>query len=338
MTTANISGGSLLHSAAAGNMEKLAHMLIKQGFDINKKDNLGRTPLCIAEQLGSKETAQYLRLNGAVSKCEEPIVLSKAGSGINNILDSKLEITYTGNCGFMIQSGNTKVLIDAIQRDSYYTPTPTSAFEKMVLGQTPFNDIDFLLITHSDLDHYHPEMVLEFLVANPKTKLFTSAKTNQLIKDSNPALYSKIIGQLIVPNVKIGENKEYGFNTFSMKVMGTDHGGNYLNLCFLLKFEDMSVVHLGDFYAHSNLSHFESFDLENENIDIAMSACMFDIPSFKTIISEHIKPQYNIVMHLHKNDILGIERRLNENQAYSNTLLFKEPLQKMSFEKSAEVK
>ena len=57
---------TVLHYAAQRNNMDLVPWLVKQGFDVNAKNNDGKTALNLAEEVGYPKMVQWLKEHGAV--------------------------------------------------------------------------------------------------------------------------------------------------------------------------------------------------------------------------------------------------------------------------------
>ncbi len=80
-----------------------------------------------------------------------------------------MEILYIANDGFLIKSGNKKILIDALFGgfESDWCVSPSGKIiNKMETSTEPFDQIDVILISHAHVDHFNKEIVLRHLVSN----------------------------------------------------------------------------------------------------------------------------------------------------------------------------
>ncbi len=80
-------GRSLLHVAIENSQMDMTNFLFSVGCDLNIKENIGLTPLCIAVTKANFEVAKYLLDNGADCKCSTPSAYDMASKfGQNEIL------------------------------------------------------------------------------------------------------------------------------------------------------------------------------------------------------------------------------------------------------------
>src|SRR5687768_8569886 len=98
----------------------------------------------------------------------KPIAV-KSGTGIT--------VRYIANEGVLIASAGKQILIDGLHREygpAYLFPPPEM---QAVLenARAPYDKIDFLLVSHIHLDHFHPQSIGLYLKNNSKT-IFVSSE------------------------------------------------------------------------------------------------------------------------------------------------------------------
>jgi L-ascorbate metabolism protein UlaG (beta-lactamase superfamily) len=78
------------------------------------------------------------------------------------------------NEGFMVVSGETKVVFDPLFRNGYghYQLLPKSMEEALFAGVPPFDGIDAVFVSHYHGDHFSPEDILRLLKAQPGIRLY----------------------------------------------------------------------------------------------------------------------------------------------------------------------
>jgi L-ascorbate metabolism protein UlaG (beta-lactamase superfamily) len=91
---------------------------------------------------------------------------------------AEVQITYLANEGVMLAAGGTKVLVDAVFRDSLgdYVRHDSVTQENLETGKTPYDGVSLALATHFHLDHWDAGAISRFLRLNPKS-LFASTPT-----------------------------------------------------------------------------------------------------------------------------------------------------------------
>jgi hypothetical protein len=76
------------------------------------------------------------------------------------LLPQEVEITYSNNAGFLITDADHKILIDAHYKGNACTPSmPTRILKQIVAGESPFDGIDLILVTHNHTSHFDAELV-----------------------------------------------------------------------------------------------------------------------------------------------------------------------------------
>jgi L-ascorbate 6-phosphate lactonase len=74
-----------------------------------------------------------------------------------------MKYTFLGQAGFLIESGDVKIIVDPYLSDSVFKVNPKN-YRRAPIDESYFDvDPDFLLITHNHLDHYDPESAPVFL-------------------------------------------------------------------------------------------------------------------------------------------------------------------------------
>ncbi|MCP4724494.1 MAG: hypothetical protein GY863_05645 [bacterium] len=335
--TNNKTGGTLLHSAAAGGLTELVSNLLDSGFHIDSVDELNRTPLHIAEDRGNSDTEELLKERGAADIPRKTFSLDDRDKAANRsnaeyLKTEQVEVSYIANSGFLVKCGDKKILIDAMHRYFYYMPTPSASLAKMNNSQPPFDNIDVLLITHPDADHFDPAMILTFLSLNPDTKMIGSTLTCDKLREYGEEQYEKIKSQIIEADLDFGSSADFSVSGIGIKALGLDHGGNYLNLGFVIDLDETKLIHLGDMSPAASMKYFENFQLREENIDIAFSSYAFGFDTgYQKILSDYIHPKYNIAMHIQSDLVERVEREFKDK--FPNTIVFRETMQKVIFRK-----
>ena len=229
----------------------------------------------------------------------------------------RLDVTYIANSGFMLSSGTTHVLIDALYLDADIWETPSKKIQKdMVKGAPPFKNISHMLVSHYHADHFDATLVSRFLVNNPKATLITNQQTDSVLQK----IY-KMDPQLNRPEqIKITDAPLFGAETYEsgqLKVtsLAQRHMGledyKVESLGFLIELGGKKILHIGD--ADYTDENFAGFNLENEHIDIAFVHYWFLLDcEGRRILETYIKPDKIVLMHVPYDELRRNYQRIKE--------------------------
>lgn len=99
-------------------------------------------------------------------------------------LAQDVTIRFIANEGVHISDGETGVLIDALNWNSYdgrYALPSNEARTAMIAGEAPYDDVTALLFTHIHGDHADPDGAAQFLVAQDETIVAASPQVTDAI-------------------------------------------------------------------------------------------------------------------------------------------------------------
>lgn len=240
-----------------------------------------------------------------------------------------LGVTYLANEGFLLETGEQKVLVDALfgKEDLSFCEVPSAdLLKQMVNAEPPFNDVDMVLVTHDHRDHFDPDLVMEYMRHN-RGCLFVGpdAAVKRLAeRDGYDAVKERV--RATTPN--LGQGKRVAASGVEVTVMRLQHTVYYEpssagtpvnrhkdveNLGFLIRMGDWSLLHTGD----SNMedpAEYRAYRLTDRKIDVAFLGSLFWKPLHARIelVNEEIQPDRIILMHYRKNqrdDARRMEKR-----------------------------
>jgi len=216
-------------------------------------------------------------------------------------IQAQVKITYIANEGVLIQSGDQKVIIDALfdkYYDDYLHPSE-DLLETMIAGEAPYNNVNLLLSTHVHRDHFAPTVTGRFLKGHPETRLISSAQLAKSLADDY-AEGASITAQTegIVRDEAIHERTVEGIkvHAFFIYHAGGSRTRSIENMGYIVELGGLRILHLGD--SDMNPERFAALDLKSLNIDIAMVPYwyMADETGVK-IINESIQPKHLLGIH-----------------------------------------
>ncbi|TFH39665.1 MAG: MBL fold metallo-hydrolase, partial [ANME-2 cluster archaeon] len=153
----------------------------------------------------------------------------------------KVDVTYVGNAGFLINIGDKKILIDALFKgfaDNYNLPEHIQ--EKLKLAQAPFDDVDLIIVTHAHGDHVDPSIVAEHMKNNPKAIFASTKQLVDHLKDST----ERSIG--FNPTKEKSDKKEIHGITVETFLLPHGPDSRIINNGFLVSVNGVSFFHTGD--------------------------------------------------------------------------------------------
>jgi L-ascorbate metabolism protein UlaG (beta-lactamase superfamily) len=206
---------------------------------------------------------------------------------------ARVEVTYVGNAGFMIQVGERKVLIDAlVERPA----PPRNMADALVLGLPPFDGVDMILATHSHYDHFSAEKVQSYLEHNPETVFVAPQDAASMVEQ-----ITDLPGQIIPIRLqqRAGERTYLVANGIGVEAIFLSHGGDILNLGYVVTTEGRRLFHTGDMDPASvSVSALKGLGLPDRGIDIAFVAhFMLSLDENHAHVTDGIVADYIVPMH-----------------------------------------
>lgn len=187
--------------------------------------------------------------------------------------DADASATYLANAGVLLQDGESKVLIDPLFRLSheYYLSVPGPMENSMLNGDAPFDGVDALLVTHYHLDHFSPNLLLNYLMINPGVQLFAPEQAGAALRRYASEDDSPLLERVTELNLShFGEPFRHELGEILIEAVRIPHSGwpdanrGTQNLAYRVTLNQAAtVLHLGDSAPQADL--FEKFsDYWNE--------------------------------------------------------------------------
>jgi L-ascorbate metabolism protein UlaG (beta-lactamase superfamily) len=136
-----------------------------------------------------------------------------------------MKLTHFGHSCVLVDTGDTRLLIDP------------GAFSD---GFADIEQIDGLLITHKDFDHFAPDTVVALMDAHPDATLVVEAATADLVPESIPSSRTKVVAS----------GERFHVAGVEITAVGGIHGTIHAlveripNIGFF--FDDLRLLHPGD--------------------------------------------------------------------------------------------
>ena len=254
-----------------------------------------------------------------------------------------LEVTYIVNEGFLIRSGDQKILIDGLLRRDLlgkYLKDPGPAFAAATSGTAPFDDIDAVFITHIHYDHFNPDATMRYMAASEAPIVCPRQVADRL--KASPEQRKRIVA------VTPGLNKSTKIKVagLDVNVMRLKHGPYYVtdqrtgkqrdkhanieNLGFMVTMGSRNFLHIGD-SGLDDPAEYPKSAMPMTGVDVLFAGSLFwgEVGEREEIVKERIRPKTIIAMHLAPNQMPS--RSALHKLTFPNVTIFKKPFEKRTF-------
>ncbi len=187
-----------------------------------------------------------------------------------------LTLTYVANMGVIVNSGDWKVMIDCLfdGPTGGRFPAPET-LDSIINGIPPFDDIDLVLVTHKDRDHFDSAVAVQYLEARPEPILVVPADAAEKMRLTGSG-WSNIESRVIIIDLKVGEKLRTNVASIPITVFSTTHGNTAwpMNLMYLIEINGWRVFHEGD--ASGKADDYLAFGLDT--VEIGLSVMQYSWP------------------------------------------------------------
>lgn len=161
-----------------------------------------------------------------------------------------LSLTYIANCGALVSSGDSKVLIDALfdKPNPEYRAPAAESLDKIMKGAPPFDGVDLVLVTHNHPDHFDARMAVRFLETLPEPLLLAPADAVEEMRKAATD-WAKIGPRVVSLDIKVGQKDKRDLKGISVTAFRTLHSGDRespMNVMYLFELNGRRVFHEGD--------------------------------------------------------------------------------------------
>ena len=221
-------------------------------------------------------------------------ILLGAGCGQND-RKTPLEVTYIANEGFMVSTGGTTILIDALPGSKYYANPSDTLTARIINGIPPFDRVDYFLVTHDHPDHFNAGLISRFLLNHPAAQFMAS-----------PATCSRLNGDSIGGrglsgiDLELGEHRTIRGGGADIVALRLSHGADagISNLAYVVRSNGYTFVHVGDARLSDNKEYLRTLDWESYDVDLLFIEFFDHSDETRDIIETMIKPDHVVLMHI----------------------------------------
>jgi L-ascorbate metabolism protein UlaG (beta-lactamase superfamily) len=223
--------------------------------------------------------------------------LTTTGRAAGEAQDSEaLEVVYLGNEGFLLQTLETAVLVDALFGDGLfgYDVVPPDERRKLENAVPPYDEIVLALASHVHGDHFSAEAVASFLRASPATQFVASEQAVRRLLRLDPTLADRT--RALSPDE--GESVTFSAGNIELTAFNLHHGANDVqNLGLLVEICGLKVLHMGD--TEASATDMRTAGLDDLRPDVAMLPSWYLRPGrWLDAIDDVIRPRRIVAMHI----------------------------------------
>ena len=217
--------------------------------------------------------------------------------------------TYLANAGVLVAQGDNKVLFDPLYRlnHGYYLSVPEDMENSMLVGDPPFDGVDAVLVSHFHLDHFSPNLLLNYLMLNTSARLFAPEQAVIALRRYTTDEDAELLARVVSLNLsQYGKPMRHELDGLVVETVRIPHSGwpdanrGTQNLLFRVIFEDgTTVLHLGDSEPMAEL--FERFEdhWTSRQLDMLLTPYWFYLEGDgNRIIELQLKPLDSVGIHV----------------------------------------
>jgi ankyrin repeat protein/L-ascorbate metabolism protein UlaG (beta-lactamase superfamily) len=367
VSSQNDEGGTLLHSAVRGGLLGTTTMLLERGFQVNARDSLGRTPLHYAILNNNEAFATVLVDRGAdvnLPDADDRTPLHIAEDWANqNILtllvdagakrterkiyrlekgtvspsQPRVEITYLGNCSFMVARGKNKLLFDVEQLNhAFLKPSLQDAFYLMEASTPPFDGIESVFISHAHADHTGFREIISLLQKQSHIRMLSTTDTKEGMKEVDSLAFETLADRIKTVDLAYGKTMKTKVDGMETEIISLCHAGapgSMLKILgFVVNLDGVRVFFLSDIDPGNdvNAAALKEWGKKKEEIDIliAASPILYD-PTGVALVKESIRPKHIIAMNVAPTALQSEQMKCRRN--FPQTIFFRDCMERKFF-------
>ena len=183
----------------------------------------------------------------------------------------RVSVVHVGNEGFLVDAGQRKVLIDALQGPGLrgYVTLQQEDREKLETAQPPFNGVSLILATHRHDDHFNPISVGRYMQREREAFFVSTIQAVERLRREF-AGFAEIEERVRGLDPDEGEPFELEHAGIRVRAFDLHHGrgGDVDNLGFVFEIRGVRFLHVGD--TQATPEEFARYGLSDLAIDVAM--------------------------------------------------------------------
>ena len=158
-----------------------------------------------------------------------------------------VRITYLANEGFLLETGDTQVLIDALFGSGLpnYLVVPAAIRADLEGARGRFAGVDLILASHSHADHFDAAAVARHLRANPAATFLSTEEAVAEVREELGEQAQRL--NLVAAHPDRGESTSFELAGVALRVLNLHHGRLPVpNHGLIVSVGGVDVLHAGD--------------------------------------------------------------------------------------------
>jgi L-ascorbate metabolism protein UlaG (beta-lactamase superfamily) len=215
--------------------------------------------------------------------------------------ESPVEVVAIANEGFLIRSARRTVLVDALFRATapypeFFSQGPSEELvRQMVRGEGIFSQVDVVLVTHADGDHFHAGTAFEFLENHPETLLVgTTGVLEALVAVEE---FGAIADRIVAPVKTHRSCERIEHRGVGVIACFAWHSGGreVANNVYIVEMDGFRFLHEGD--ADRSPATFVSLESGSAGLDLAFMHDWFVLNDGREVVTDILQPRAVVLMH-----------------------------------------
>lgn len=182
-----------------------------------------------------------------------------------------LELEYLANEGFLLRSGERRVLVDAFLTEPYgeYASVPEELFERLCAGEGDYGPVQLAVTSHVHADHFQPEPARAYLTQRGETRFLAAPQVLARLRPELPPDFpaARLLERWPEKEARLVEG-ELGVELLRLPHAGGARTASVENLGLVLVVGGVRVLHVGD--AERDDAALERLDPAALALDVAL--------------------------------------------------------------------
>ena len=260
-----------------------------------------------------------------------------------------INVTYVVCEGFIIQAEDKKIMIDALPARRFLKRqgVEQELIRDMEEAKAPFDNVDIIFVTHRHLDHFDPDLTVQYMETNQNAVLVCPEQVHNIIKLLGG--FQRVDDRIYPVKYTPGRPTTLNIKDIQIRALSMPHGPYYMKdektgekvnyhadvqqSGYFINLKGRHILHTADNDILRS-EDFKAYRLADEQIDVAFLEALFwgeeNFQARHDLVHNLINPKQIVLMHLALGDDLSNISEEIKN-AYPNLTFFQKPLETKIF-------